>query len=153
MSIHFLNSDEKKEIEAKLREQFGISKLPETLVRTGKEKIKLFTGEIDKHELEILSQITFIEGIGVYVMKEESGEIRLSIEGSQIFAEQIKKNIHYLENEEQLKIWMEGADLQIKNDERGTFIIKYKNDFLGSGKKSAEKISNFIPKGRRIKPN
>ena len=152
MIIHILNSQEKKEIEGKLFDQFGIQKLPQTLIRTGKERIKLFTGDITTRELEILGRITHIEGIGLYIMKEESGDIRLSIEGSQIFSDQIKKNIFQL-NEQQLKEWMQGADLQMQNDERGTFIIKYKDDFIGSGKKSAEKISNFIPKGRRIRPS
>jgi len=29
--------------------------------------------------------------------------------------------------------------------------MKYKNDFLGTGKASENKIGNFIPKNRRLK--
>ena len=109
------------------------------------------TDNLEK-ELEKLSRITHIEGIGLYIARQENDEIRLSIEGSQLLSSQITKNIFEL-NELQLKQWMQGADLQIQNQERGIFIISYNNDFLGSGKLSEQKISNFIPKGRRIKPN
>jgi len=152
MTIYFLNSKEKKEIECKLLEQFGISKLPDIIVQIGKERLRLFTGDFTEKELEKLSRITHIEGIGLYIARQENDEIRLSIEGSQLLSSQITKNIFEL-NELQLKQWMQGADLQIQNQERGIFIISYNNDFLGSGKLSEQKISNFIPKGRRIKPN
>lgn len=85
------------------------------------------------------------------LQKNEYGEIRLSIEGSQILGKQITKNIFQLQNEEQLQQWMQGQDLQIKNEDKGIVVVKFKNEFLGSGKKSAEKISNFIPKNRRLK--
>jgi len=46
---------------------------------------------------------------------------------------------------------MKGQDLQIKTGKRGFFVMKYKDDFLGCGKASQEKIGNFIPKSRRLK--
>ena len=44
-----------------------------------------------------------------------------------------------------------GQELSITTDKKGFFIMRYKNDFLGTGKISQNKISNFIPKGRRLK--
>ena len=35
----------------------------------------------------------------------------------------------------------------------GFLAMKQKDDFLGTGKASAEKIGNFIPKNRRLKSN
>jgi len=46
---------------------------------------------------------------------------------------------------------MQGSELQITTGKKGYIIIKYKNDFLGTGKASENKITNFIPKNRRLK--
>jgi NOL1/NOP2/fmu family ribosome biogenesis protein len=89
-------------------------------------------------------------GVGDYFAKEQGYELRLSIEGTHLLKEQITKNIFEL-NQEQKEQWMHGHDLQIKTGKKGFFIIKYENDFLGTGKLSEEKISNFIPKNRRLK--
>ncbi|MCH8325462.1 MAG: hypothetical protein IIB83_02685, partial [Bacteroidetes bacterium] len=63
---------------------------------------------------------------------------------------QIKKNIFEL-NKEQAELWMKGSELNISTGKKGFLIMKYKDNFLGSGKASAEKIGNFIPKSRRLK--
>ena len=152
MNIDFLNSKEKKEIETQLQEQVGVQKLPDRIIQIGKERLRLFTGDFTEKELEKFSDITHIEGIGLYIARQENDGIRLSIEGTQILSSQIKKNIFEL-NDLQSKEWLSGADLQIKTGKKGIFIIKYQNNFLGSGKISEQKISNFIPKGRRIKLN
>ncbi|MDE1848827.1 MAG: hypothetical protein KGH55_02240 [Nanoarchaeota archaeon] len=76
--------------------------------------------------------------------------IRLSIEGSQILKNQIKKNTFELD-EKQAEEWMSGRELNIRPGTRAFLVMKYKNDFLGCGKASEEKISNFIPKMRRLK--
>jgi len=131
-----------------LQEQFGIKKIPDNILRTGKERIVLFTGDLKL--LEKLEKISRVEGIGNYVAKEERGEIRLSIEGTHIFKNQITKNIFEL-NEQQLKDWMHGSELNIKTNKNGFVVIKYKDDFLGTGKASENKITNFIPKIRRLK--
>lgn len=150
MNIQILNQKERKEIEFQLENQFGVSKLPDKIIKTGKEKLRFFTGNFEEKEIQNLNKITFIEGIGLYIAKEERGEIRLTIEGANLLKDQIKKNIFEL-NDEQIKIWTSGQDLQIKTGKKGIFAIKYKNDFFGCGKISENKISNFIPKGRRIK--
>ena len=46
---------------------------------------------------------------------------------------------------------MKGQQLDIKTGKRGMIIMKYKENFLGTGKASEEKIGNFIPKSRRVK--
>jgi|SRR3989344_767685 len=170
--LKILSEKQKKEIEQKLNGQFGISKIPGKIVMRGGERLFLYSGSLDEKEIRELEETIFIERIGIYLAKiEESGEIRLSIEGTQILGKQIKKNI--IEIDEKLtEQWMKGSEILFEDIEksltikssskgraigggiekpRGFVVIKYKNEFLGTGKASEEKISNFIPKNRRLK--
>lgn len=141
----------KQQILSQLNEQFGIKEIPEKtfLIKLGEEKIFAFSGD-----LQILWKIEKlninIAGIGNYIAKEERGQIRLSIEGTHLFKEQINKNIFEL-NKEQEEKWMHGSQLDIETNKRGFLIMKYEDDFLGTGKASENKIGNFIPKSRRLK--
>ena len=159
--LEVLSKAEHKEILFYLKEQFGIEELPGVLVRRGKERIFLFQGNLMIRQIRKLEKNVFIERAGAYIGKlvEYSDvpgkkEMRLSIEGSQIFKEQIKENIVELDSKEVEK-WMSGRELLIKTDEdkKGFVIIKSKETgyFLGCGKASKEKISNYIPKNRRLK--
>ena len=125
------------------------------LIKLGGERIFLFQGDFNEKEIKNLGGLTQIERIGVYfakIIKDKSGKkyIRLSIEASQILKNQITKNIFEL-NKEQAEKWMMGQELYIKTGKRDFLIMKYKEDFLGTGKASEEKIGNFIPKSRRLK--
>lgn len=152
MSLKILNKKEKQEIEEKLNNQFGIGKISEKIIMKGKEKLFLFSGSFTNEEIKKLEEIIIIEKVGVYFAKidERTKDIRLSIEGSQIFKNQINKNIFEIPKE-LVEQWMKGQELQIKTGKKGFLVMKYKNDFLGTGKASVEKISNFIPKIRRLK--
>ena len=46
---------------------------------------------------------------------------------------------------------MQGEELNIQTGLRGIIVIKHKNNFLGCGKASENKIGNFIPKSRRLR--
>jgi NOL1/NOP2/fmu family ribosome biogenesis protein len=72
------------------------------------------------------------------------------MEATQLLKNQITKNIFEL-NEEQMNEWMKGNELNIQTGKKGFLAMKYQNDFLGCGKASENKISNFVPKERRIK--
>lgn len=149
--IKILNTNEKKEIQNKLKEQFGINKIPGILLKRGQERIFLYQGDLSPKEISKLDLAKInLERVGVYFCKFQNNEIRLSIEGTQILKNQITKNIFEL-NKEQLEIWMKGNELNISTGKKGFLIIKYKEDFLGCGKASTEKITNFIPKNRRLK--
>ncbi|MCK9595721.1 hypothetical protein M0R19_00865 [Candidatus Pacearchaeota archaeon] len=147
-----LNQQEKEKFIRKLDEQFGIKEIPWKIARLGKERIIIFSGNISDKELQIIDMFGRIEGIGLYFAKidEHTGDIRLSIEGSQLLQNQIKKNIFELD-EKQAEQWMMGQELNITTGKKGFFIMKFKNDFLGTGKISESKISNFVPKPRRLK--
>ena len=150
--IHILSDQETKEILSKLNKQFGIKEIPGKLIKIGKERIFLFQGDFSEEQIKDLEKITFIEKIGIYIgaIFPPTGEIRLSIEGTQIFKNQIIKNIFEINNE-QLENWMQGEELNIQTGLRGIIVIKHKDNFLGCGKASEIKIGNFIPKSRRLR--
>jgi len=148
--LKFFSESEKEKILKQLKQQFGIEEIPWTLARLGKERIILFSGDIFGREVLNLDRVAHIEGIGLYFAKEQVDGIRLSIEGSQLLKEQITKNIFELD-EKQAEQWMLGQELNIKTDKKGFFVIKFNNDFLGTGKVSENRITNFVPKPRRLK--
>lgn len=152
-SIEIIPKRETKEMLEKLEKQFGIKDIPGILMRKGKERIFLFNGEISEDEIEKIDAVVGIERAGIYIGKifEPTGEIRLSIEGTQIFQSQIVKNILELDSNEDYEKWMNGQELNIKTNFRGIIAIKYNGEFLGCGKASENKIGNFIPKNRRLK--
>lgn len=148
--LKIFNSKEKEEIEKKLKESFGIEKIPGEIIKLGEERIFLFQGSLNENQIKEIKEIAFIERMGIYFAKEEREEIRLSIEGTQILKKQINKGIFEM-NEEQKDDWIKGRELNISTGKKQFLVMKYKEDFLGCGKASAEKITNFIPKTRRLR--
>lgn len=151
--LEIMNEKEKKNLLKKLNEQFGIKTISGIFATRGADRIFLFSGNISPKDLKDLEKNIVIERIGVYFAKtdEKTGKVRLSIEGSQILKDQITKNTYELRNEKDFESWMQGQDLQIKTGNKEFLIIKYKGNLLGTGKASEEKISNYIPKNRRLK--
>ena len=148
--IRILNNKEKQEIFAKLQNQFGITNLPGILIKIGGERIFLFQGSLSEEEIKKLDLIIPIERAGIYFAKIQEDKIRLSIDGTHILKDQIKNNIFEL-NEAQVQEWMSGNELNIAPGKIGFLIMKYKDDLLGTGKASEKKITNFIPKARRLR--
>ena len=148
--IKILSLHEKRKIEQQLEEQFGIKEIPGEIIAWGSERLLLFTGEAEKYELEKIIESAALEKIGVYFAKVINGELKLTIEGSQILNEQIKKNIFEIDDE-QAEEWMMGRELNISTGMKGFVVVKNKENYLGCGKASEYKITNFIPKERRLK--
>lgn len=144
--MKILNRKEIKRFLNNLKEQFGISSLDLDYIflKTLKDKIFIVSKDLAKLDLKNFKRIN---SIGLYFAKIEVDGIRLSIEGSQILGKKITKNILELENPTE---WLLGRDIENKSDLRGYVLVKHKDDFLGTGKASETKISNFIPKIRRI---
>lgn len=148
--IKTLTQHETEKIRKQLNEQFGISEIPGKIIAWGKDRLFLFTGEAGDKELEKIQHSAPIEKIGVYFAKIINDEIKLTIEGTQALSSQITKGIFNLDSR-QAEEWMMGRELNIKTGLKGFIAIKHKDDFLGCGKASQEKITNFIPKPRRLK--
>jgi len=152
MEIKILNSKEKHKIAEKLKERFGIASIPYIIVQSGKERLRIASINLSIDELEKLSKNANIELIGLYFATLVNEEIRLSMDATHLLKSQINKNILEISESEKDE-WLKGRDLQRENAERGFVVIKYGDDLLGTGKLSQDKISNFIPKERRIKEN
>lgn len=150
MTIKILPAHEKRKIELQLEEQFGIKEISGEIIAWGSERLLLFTGETEKYELEKVIESAALEKIGVYFAKIINDELKLTIEGSQILNEQIKKNIFEID-ENQTEEWMMGRELNISTGMKGFVVVKNKDNYLGCGKASEHKITNFIPKERRLK--
>jgi len=142
-------SSQKKKIIQQLNEQYGISELPYLLIKFGREKIRLYSGNLSTEELNVLDANLRIENIGLYFAKEQIDGIRLTLDGIQVVKDQITKNILELDDK-QAEEWLRGNDLLIKSD-NAFKILKHKNEFIGCGKSTGERITNFVPKERRIK--
>lgn len=148
-----LNEKEKAEVLRKLNNQFGITEIPGKILQRGAERLFLFSGSFSDKQIQELEQIIPIERIGNYFAKiTETKELRLSVDGIHMLKNQITRNIFELDDE-QAKEWLKGNELLVKTPEsqRNFVVVKYKDEFLGTGKASAEKISNFLPKNRRLK--
>ena len=147
--MKILSASYKRNILNQLKEQYGITKLPYLLLKFGQDKIKIYSGSLSKDELKKLDHVLRIEDLGLYTIKEENDGLRLTSDALYLFEDQITKNIVEL-NDEQAMDWFRGNELAIKTD-KGYKILKYKNELIGCGRSSGEKISNFLAKERRIK--
>lgn len=147
--MKIINSSERNNIIEKLNYQFGIKNLPYLLLKFGQDKIRLYSGILSKDEIKFLDKETRIENMGLYFAKIQTDGIRLTIDGVQLIKKEITKNILEVDNDIAVK-WLKGNDLDIKTD-KSFKIIKNKDEFLGCGKSTGDKITNFVPKERRIK--
>jgi NOL1/NOP2/fmu family ribosome biogenesis protein len=148
--IEILNSKQWHEIAKFLREQFGVENFSGRIMKLGEEKLFLFTGDATNEEIKKLEEIVPVERLGVYFAKLIRNDVKLNIEGTQALKNQIKKNIFEIDEEQATK-WMQGQELNIKTGKKNFLVMKYKDNFLGCGKASEDKIGNFIPKMRRLK--
>lgn len=148
MNAQFVKSAEKKRMIEELNEKFGITEIPWLLIEAGKEKTRGFSGHLSKEEIIELGRTINIETIGLYVIKKEH-DLRLSLDAPILLRSQISKGIIEI-NDLQFNDWIRGRDLQFKIPQ-GTYIVKYKNDFIGCGRSNGEILFNYVPKDRRVR--
>ena len=148
--LKILNSKEIKEIYELLHEQWGAKlKLDYGFLKNNKNRVFIVSKDISKIDISKLR----INSVGIYFCEIDKAGIRLSIEGSQIVGPKAKKNVVEIDDEE-TKRWFKGEDIEKDcMDCSGFIILKNKNDFLGSGKYSKDKILNYVGKTRRINAN
>lgn len=144
--LKILNSKEIKEILKLIEFQWGAKLRPNyAFLRNPKNRVFIIDKDIQNIELEKLR----INSIGMYFCEIDKLGIRLSIEGSQIVGPKAAKNIIEI-NEEQVKQWFKGEDLEVEGNYSGFVIIKHDNNFLGAGKYKNGRILNYVSKSRRI---
>lgn len=142
-----LNSKEVKAVAAIVKQQWGSDLSRDYGFLEGKDgDIFLISRDIEKLDLQQLR----INSLGLYFGQLRNGELRLSIEGSQIVGKTAAKNVVDLDDNE-FKLWLRGEDIERASDGcSGYVIIKHNNDFIGCGKCKDGKILNFVPKARRV---
>jgi|APSaa5957512576_1039674.scaffolds.fasta_scaffold44524_2 NOL1/NOP2/fmu family ribosome biogenesis protein len=163
MKIDPLNKSKKKNF---LEELAFLGKLRTSalFIKTGKERVRAYTGSLSIEEIWDFWRIFPVEGIGLYLGKEminKSGvrEVRLSTDGLHLFKDQIQSNILVLNPELEEK-WFLGEDLEL-SEGMATDIVKgfvavkseSSGDLIGVGKLNFDKnaLQNFLPKERRRK--
>jgi NOL1/NOP2/fmu family ribosome biogenesis protein len=150
MQAKILNKEEVKKIEMILRKNYGARiKFKDVLFKTSREKIWIGT----KKAFKFLNKLR-VNSLGLYFGRIKRNEkIQLSIEGSQIVGEKAKKNIVIID-EENLEKFLQGLNFFTKkliDCELNNFVlVKFKEDFVGSGILRGGYVENILPKARRI---
>ena len=145
-----LNSKEVKGISSMVRQQWGCgfsSVIGDAAFLEGKDgDIFLISRDVERLDLEHLHA----ESLGLYFGQLRNGELRLSIEGSQLVGKAAAKNVISIEDNE-FRLWLAGNDLERDYGGcSGYVLVKHGSDFIGCGKCKDGKVLNFVPKARRV---
>jgi len=157
MKPRFIFKSEKKEI-LELLKFYGIEDLHYLLVASGKEKIRAYSGILSTDEIIEIDKAVGIELIGAYFFHKYDNNLRLAPDAIHLLKDKITKNILEL-TELQAREWFKGQDilltkeeqLELKNESKTFKVIKYKDDLIGTGKLTEDRIVNYTPKERRQK--
>ena len=161
MKIQIMDRAKKKKFIAGLSD-LGMKKIPELLIKSGKERVRAYSGDLSTEQIMEIWRLLPIEGIGLYVGKDmvnRNGvrEIRLSLDGMHIWKEQLIKRILIL-SKEQEKNWFLGKNIELDDSQIGkisTGFVSVKSadgkDFVGVGKIGSDgaMLFGFLPKERR----
>ena len=140
----------------------GIKKIPQLLFRTGKERIRAYSGSLSNEEIMEIWRLLPIEGVGLYVGKDmikRNGvrEVRMSLDGMHVWKEQLTERVFEL-TEEQEEEWFKGKEVGLTEDQIGKIDDGFVNvrageDFVGVGKIGSEGkiLYGYLPKERRRK--
>jgi len=165
MRIQIMDRAKKKKFLAEL-EDFGMKKIPQMLVKSGKERVRAFSGDLDKDDIYDIWRLLPIEGVGLYVGKDMMNrngvrEVRLSLDGMHVWKDQITEKVLVL-TQEQEEEWFSGKNIELNEVQKKKFegvkgFVAVKSfdgkDFVGNGKLGNEgtTLFGFLPKERRRK--
>jgi NOL1/NOP2/fmu family ribosome biogenesis protein len=153
-----LNSKERKKILEKLEDQFDCDtaflKSYAFLFKENDGRVHICNADVAE---ELSKKELRVDTAGLYIATLlPNGELRLSIEGSQLLGPHSKKNILEITDDE-FAMWIRGHAVEKETDLRGFVMLKHGEDFCGCGKpvrdeKSGKKsIHNYIPKTRYVR--
>lgn len=144
--LEIMNKKELKQINGYLKKQYDVS-LDDNFayMMNTKDNLYMCTRDVERLPLKEMR----VSSIGLYIGEFIHGEFRLSIEGSQLFGSRAKRNIVEL-NKEEMEEWMKGESIPTKEINNGYVIVRYNQDYLGSGRIKNGVLLNFIPKVRRV---
>jgi len=142
-----LTSKDVRKIVEMMHGRFGFSgELDYAFFLNNKDKVYIISRDLAKVDTSKLR----INVAGLYFADISDNSVRLSIEGSQIIGPKCTKNTITLD-EKQAQEWLRGVDVDIDYADKGFVLMKYEDDFVGSGKAVEKKILNYVPKNRRLK--
>jgi NOL1/NOP2/fmu family ribosome biogenesis protein len=156
MNLSPLNAKERKKLVAQLDSQFGCGTdaLKEFALLHNEKSGRLYVANPELLELD-LEKIR-IDAMGLYIgTLLANGEVRLSIEGSQLLGPKSTTNILEFSKAEFLR-WIRGEVIEKDTDLKGFVIIKSNGDYCGCGKPVRDEktdvisIHNYIPKTRYV---
>ncbi|MBD3361180.1 hypothetical protein GF358_00100 [Candidatus Woesearchaeota archaeon] len=145
-SLKILPSKEIKFFRKLIKDQWDADFVDDyAFLMSSKNKLYIANKDIGRLNLEKLN----INNVGLYFGEFRKDLLRLSIEGSQLIGPLAKKNVVEIPDVFVVP-WLRGVDIALKAEGENFVIIKNKNDFMGCGKITDEKILNFVPKARRL---
>ena len=145
--LKILNKREVKKILEVMKKQWECDiKMEYCFLMNNKDKIFIVNDDISRIDLDKIR----INNMGMYFGEMKDSNLRLSIEGSQLIGNSVKKNILELDDYE-LNSWVKGEDFVMETELNGFVLIKHKNDFYGTGRMGNGKLFNFVPKARRLR--
>jgi NOL1/NOP2/fmu family ribosome biogenesis protein len=145
-NLRVLNSKDRKNIFSLLKTQFD-SEFGEDYEFFINPRNRLFIISRDFSKIDV-KQLR-VNSLGLYFGELYNGELRLSVDASQLIGKTAGKNVLEIDDE-QAERWMKGEDFEIDSDLQGFVIVKNNSDILGCGKIAGKKLYNYVPKERRI---
>jgi NOL1/NOP2/fmu family ribosome biogenesis protein len=148
MQGNFLNRKEIKHILHQLEEQWGFTQdLDYAFFMNNQRRVAL----VNKEFALVADAKLRLNSLGLYFCElMENGEVRLSIEGSQLVGPYATKNVVDVDFLT-AKCWMYGEDLPLSLGDVTAFVIlKHGDYFLGCGRYKNGVVSNHVSKNRRI---
>ena len=145
--FEILNTREVKKVLKLLHDQWGFQNPIEEAFLKKENDIFIISRAAGGIRMQNLN----INSLGLYFGEIRHGQLRLSIEGSQIIGPSAKKNVLELAPQ-QLSKWLAGHDLEIERSDapNAFFIVKNSKDFFGCGRMKEGTLLNFLPKSRRL---
>ncbi len=149
MTVHRLNSKERKEIIQAVQEQFG-AEFPDNyyfFLSKARDKIYVLNHAEQEIELEKLR----ITAIGLYIGQWQPDGFRLTIDGAHLVGPSATKNVVEIP-EQYLETWFQGQNIPFTDSQydKKLVIVKCKNVIIGCAKVLKEELNPYIGKTRRL---
>jgi NOL1/NOP2/fmu family ribosome biogenesis protein len=157
MGLSFMFRNDKEKLIKNLG-YYGIKKLPYLLTKSGKEKIRGYTGSLTTDEIVKLNNEVGIELLGIYLFHDYHDNMRLAFDAIYALKDQITENVIELDDK-QAEEFLKGRDIALtdadkerfKDEPLGFKIMRNNGEFIGTGKLIADRIVNYMPKERRLR--
>ncbi len=143
--MRFLNSKERRAFFGRLEETYGYHGPTDYVVyEGGRDKYYIISRDLEKLPFE---ELRIAQG-GLHVASDAHGELRLTMDGAQLFGPSCDKPFAKLDTAGRDE-WIAGQDVDSEGED-GWVIVGWEKDILGCGRRKDGRIINYVPKERRI---